>query len=111
MASPGAWFVMPHRDTASISSSCGRGGAINRALAQGLSDQLPASSLTTAQFRSSFYDEIDDRRACGLDLGFLNWVPHGERLLENIDHPKLIPVEVVGSPSVNHSRYRFKYTT
>ena len=50
-----------------------------------------------------------------LDELYLHVTPmvpgRGERLLENIDHPKLIPVEVVGSPSVNHIRYRIKYTT
>ena len=30
----------------------------------------------------------------------------GERLLENVGHPKLEPVAVVGSPAVTHVRYR-----
>ena len=49
-------------------------------------------------------------RAGLLDELYLHVTPivlgRGERLLENIDHPKLTPVEVVASPAVTHIRYR-----
>ncbi len=32
----------------------------------------------------------------------------GERLLENVGHPSLEPLEVVASPRVTHGRYRVK---
>jgi dihydrofolate reductase len=54
-------------------------------------------------------------RARLLDELYLHLTPvvlgRGERLLENIDHPELTPVEVVASPSVTHIRYQIKYPT
>lgn len=54
-------------------------------------------------------------RAGQLDELFLHVTPmvlgRGERLLDNIDHPKLTPIEVVASPSVTHIRYRIEYPT
>jgi dihydrofolate reductase len=45
-----------------------------------------------------------------LDELFLHIVPvvlgGGERLLENVGHPTLEPIEVVASPAVTHVRYR-----
>src|ERR1700681_21112 len=48
---------MSHPDEPSTSPLFGRGAAIERALAPGLSDQLPASLLTTAPARSFFCGE------------------------------------------------------
>lgn len=54
----------------------------------------------TRSSRSSARDLLDEL--------YLHVTPmvfgRGERLLENIDHPKPAPVVVVASPSVNHIR-------
>jgi hypothetical protein len=62
-ASQVARSATSHRNGASISSSCELAAAINRGWAQGRSDQLPASSLTTAPARSSFCAGLSSRRA------------------------------------------------
>jgi dihydrofolate reductase len=51
-------------------------------------------------------------RAGHLDELYLHIVPvvlgRGERLLENVGDPRMIPVEVIASPAVTHIRYRIE---